>query len=89
MSRNLRDYGLAESTPTGRPRLVRTHTEPVDGLQPECPNCHCQALCEIEVAVDQPLLRGGKGIGIYLSCPACAWAAPMLVRSTATVGEGG
>jgi hypothetical protein len=52
----------------------------LDDHEAECPNCHIKTLCEIEVVMkDMPLLADIYGIGRYLSCPACPWAAPMLV----------
>ncbi len=76
-----RDYGMPDSEVVGIPRLTRTFTEPMDGVRPLCPNCGCETLCEIEVNVQQKLLRGGKGVGRYLSCPACPWASPMACQA--------
>lgn len=52
----------------------------VDGPGP-CPRCQCKTLFEIEVDVEDSRLRGGKGVGLYIGCPACPWASPMLNRA--------
>lgn len=77
------NYGLPNSKIVGAPRFVRLHTSPIDGATPTCPHCGCVTLCEIECDCEQPLLRGGKGTGTYLSCPACPWASPMMIAATA------
>lgn len=86
MGKDPRDYGLPNSRPISTPRVVKMYdaSTPLNGVQPECPLCTCQTLCEIEVEVAQPLIRGGRGIGLYLSCPACPWASPMTVRAATT-----
>lgn len=81
MSHDSRDYGLPNSQVIGVPRVLRVLSEKIDGSQPECGRCGCQTLCEIEVHVEQRLVRGGKGIGKYLGCPACPWASPMVIFS--------
>lgn len=76
--RSLRDYGLGNlskptGTPTWKPAFMRADPMPY-------PNCGAQ-LCEVEVAVDHPLVHGGKGISMYLGCPACPFASPAVVRA--------
>lgn len=44
-----------------------------------CPHCHCATLYDLEVTVESPLLTTGKGIGLYVGCPACPFASPMLM----------
>ena len=51
----------------------------------ECPICGCEEIMEIEQEVEHSYLRGGKGISVYLGCPACPWASEML--SVATRGN--
>ena len=48
----------------------------------ECPICGCEEIMEIEHEVEHELLKGGKGISVYLGCPACPWASEMLSIST-------
>lgn len=74
--RNLRDYGLGEST-----GMVRGVPRVGDRVTQECPNCHCRTLFWIEVDVVNPLLIGGKGLGNYMGCAACPWASPMLMAA--------
>ena len=83
--RDIRDYGFGHSTSyvVGPPRVVK-QAEPVDGVKPLCLNCGCQTLYEIEVDLkNYPRLKPGKQTGLYLGCPACPWASPMLARSEA------
>ena len=47
-----------------------------------CPYCRCDTLFHIEVDVENPLLRGGKGVGNYVGCPACPFASPMVMRAS-------
>jgi transposase len=77
-----RSYGLGDSMPfiRGIPRVVKQ--TPVD--MPPCPHCGCKTTYVIEVDVEMPLLRGGKGKGTYIGCPACPFASPMV-----SVGVGG
>ena len=79
----LREYGLGntDSFTRGAPR-ARLCT-PIDNVVPNCPSCGCMTLCEIEVDVEAPMLRGKKGVGRYLGCPACPWASPMLMTADA------
>ena len=71
----LRDYGLGDS---GKPLETPTWSIPIDA--PPCPNCGAE-LCAVKVLVEQPLLKGGKGIANYLGCPACAFASPAMVMA--------
>jgi hypothetical protein len=73
--RNEREYGLGDSTPfvKGPPRVKGQAKEL------SCPACKCQTMYDIEVDVEHPLLRGGKGVGHYVGCPACPFASPMLM----------
>ena len=68
-----RNYGLPNSTPTGIPVAVPM-AESV-----ACPNCGCETLMTVTVKCDQALLKGGKGVGTYIGCPACPFASPMTV----------
>jgi hypothetical protein len=71
--RNLRDYGLPNPAQViGTP----TWTE-ADATAPACPNCGGK-LAAVTVKVEMPMLRGGKGTGRYLGCPACPFASPMM-----------
>lgn len=75
-----RDWGLGDSMKyiTGIPRVVGV----AEGMPP-CPNCHCDTLYVITVAVCHPSLHGdGHGRGTYVGCPACPFASPMLMTST-------
>lgn len=74
MSKNLRDYGLPNMDPSGTPKATAVKDDS------PCPNCGCQ-LMEVRVPVKSELLRGGRGVGIYLGCPACPWASPMTAVS--------
>jgi hypothetical protein len=72
-----RHYGLGDPTSMlrGKPRIV--------GELPAatCPHCECARLFKIEIDVENPLLKGGKGIGTYIGCAACPWASPMLMQA--------
>lgn len=79
---NLRDYGLGDSTEAvrGKPRAKIVDDPEVLAQIAEtggCPHCGCETIMEVEVDVENPQLRGGKGVGTYLSCAACPWASPM------------
>jgi hypothetical protein len=39
-------------------------------------------LFRIEVDVEYPKLRGGKGVGQYVRCPACSFGSPMAMISS-------
>ena len=54
---------------------------------PPCPHCGAQ-VCEVEVPVRHPLVRGGVGVSRYLGCPACPMATPAIVTASAP-GRGG
>ena len=75
--KNLRDYGLPDADRVGVPRITEF---PVRN-SPPCPNCGCKSLAAIEIDVEIKLLKGGKGIGRYLGCPACPFASPMISTS--------
>ena len=67
----MREYGL--------PNPTAVHGSPTWTIAqnaPPCPNCGAQ-LAEVTVTVSMPMLRGGKGRGVYLGCPACPFASPM------------
>lgn len=70
-----RSYGLGDSTEIvrGTPRIKAEITD-----LPPCPICGCKKLFQVEVDVENPLLKGGKGIGHYIGCAACPFASPML-----------
>jgi len=65
----LRDYGLPDCNPIGTPSWTPTDKE--------CPNCNAK-LCEVQVKVEQSLLKGGVGLCTYFGCPACPFASPAL-----------
>ena len=73
-----RDYGLPNSKPTSTPIA-----KPASDLATKngCPNCGCKQVMEVTVEVEQPLLKGGKGVGTYLGCPACPFASKMTMVS--------
>ena len=47
----------------------------------ECPNCGCKQPYHIMVMVENRLLKGGKGVGNYIGCPACPFASPMMTTA--------
>lgn len=79
---NPRDYGGINPTSViGKPTAKPIEDSVVlDAIAAEggCPHCGCTTIFEIEVEVTMPQLKGGKGVGRYLGCPACPWASPML-----------
>ena len=82
---SLRDYGLPNhanenvSTPRARP---------LDDHSAVCPHCGCRQIQEVTVyVVNVENLKGNRGIGRYLGCPACPWASPMVITATAKGGE--
>lgn len=60
----------------GAPRVKGPATE-----MGACPHCACATLYDIVVDVVSPILSSGKGIGVYVGCPACPFASPMLMIS--------
>jgi hypothetical protein len=75
---DLRNYGLPNSELTSTP----VATPAPDKVNEQgCPNCGCKQMMEINVEAKQNLLKGGKGTGTYLGCPACPYASPMLIIS--------
>lgn len=77
--KSLRDYGLGPSgEPTGKPTWKKA--EPIQGVAPDCPNCGAN-LCEVQVQVKHPLLKGSEGTSVYLGCPACPYASPAMIVS--------
>ena len=86
--KNMRDYGLGDyGIPDGPPRVLEILTEPIDGNKPFCVSCQCETLVSIEVTLAKitfPGLEGKSGVGTYLSCPACPWASPMVIRVSVT-----
>lgn len=75
----MRDYGLPDPTPVGTPTWKATDLP--------CPQCGA-LLCEVTLEVKMPQLRGGRGICVYLGCPACPYASPSMNRAM-TPSEGG
>ena len=71
----MRNYGLPNAEPQGIP--VATPLE----KPTTCPNCGCAQVMDIMLPVKQDLIRGKKGLGRYMGCPACPWASPMIVTS--------
>jgi DNA-directed RNA polymerase subunit RPC12/RpoP len=76
-----RDYGLPNSSPTSAPKAEPIEDQ--DGLV--CPNCGCAQLMKVTVEADQKLLKGGKGIGTYIGCPACPFASPMMIVASESI----
>lgn len=76
------DYGYGETTQftKGPPRFVQISDVGNSPIK-ECPYCHCVTLADIEVDVDNPRLKTGRGVGRYISCVACAWAGPLLMTA--------
>ena len=70
-----RDYGLPEGEVLGKPVATPLTGEGFEG----CPNCGCEQLMEIKIPMKQELLKGGKGMGTYIGCPACPFASPMAI----------
>tara|TARA_B100000131_G_scaffold221323_1_gene212852 strand:- start:38931 stop:39173 length:243 start_codon:yes stop_codon:yes gene_type:complete len=73
-----RNYGLPQGEPVGVPVAKMLEGKAADM---PCPNCGCNELMEITVEMNQPLLKGGKGKGTYIGCPACPFASPCMVVS--------
>ena len=73
---SVRDYGMVDPTPfvRGAPRITGEAIGP-------CPHCKCPTLYHVQVNVEMPMLKTGKGIGEYVGCAACPWASPMVSRS--------
>jgi hypothetical protein len=78
---NVRDYGFGSvGEPSSPPQVKRQVRDP----QAVCPNCGCKQIYEIKVELEAAdILKGGKGIGMYLGCPACPWASPMVAVASA------
>jgi hypothetical protein len=78
VEKNLRDHGYPDMglKPIGKPKAEPT------GADMECPNCGCQVM-KITVDMEGGILKGGKGRGVYMGCPACPFASPA-VTSVAT-----
>lgn len=74
-AKNLRDYGLPSGEPDGTPTWKK-----LDQSMP-CPNCKCELVHVTIPMKNVPMLRGGSGMGIYLGCPACPFATPMMVAA--------
>jgi len=72
-----RDYGLPNGRPTSIPVAKPCTVKPV--LVNGCPNCGCKQIMEVSLELDQESLKGGKGRGTYLGCPACPYASPMMM----------
>lgn len=72
---SLRDYGLGN---TGTP--IEAPTWKQNPELPPCPNCGAEVV-EVSVLMEQPLLRGGVGLGLYIGCPACPWASPCVATA--------
>ena len=77
----IRDHGYGDSPEvTGVPK-ASPPSDTVTGLHDKdegCPNCGCKELMQVEVDVKSPILKGGEGTGVYVGCPACPWASPMM-----------
>lgn len=75
----LRNYGLGDIKIEGVPRFKEFAG--ADKV-PACPHCGCTSVAVLQVDVVDKRLRGGRGIGTYLGCPACPWAGPMACVAT-------
>jgi len=78
----LRDYGLGDPHESGTVKNPRVIEQVKDA--PACPNCGCKSMYAIEVDVENRLLKGNKGIGRYIGCPACPFASPMMMIATSS-----
>ena len=76
----MRSYGLPDSQPVSVPKATKPQSE----VEP-CPVCGCESVMQITLKVKQRLIKGGEGTGVYLGCPACPWASPMMVTSDKAV----
>lgn len=79
---NPREWGLGSTDAfiRGVPKLVRLIPE---GELPPCPTCGGRnTYAMIEIPVEHPMLRGGKGLGTYVGCAACPWASPLLMTGS-------
>jgi hypothetical protein len=76
----LRDHGFPD-VPGEAPLGIPEAKLMVNAGHNGCPNCGCKQLMEITIAMKNPLLKAGKGIGVYIGCPACPYASPMMTRT--------
>lgn len=67
----------------GEPRVTGRATD-----MGKCPHCGCASLYDIIVPVECELLTTGRGYGMYVGCPACPFASPMLMIAAGARGEG-
>lgn len=75
---NLRSYF---SGPQGvRPEVIGSPKARQSDTPTDCPNCGCD-LMEVRVLVGHKLLEGGEGHGIYMGCPACPYASPIVMTN--------
>lgn len=81
---SVRDYGMHDIDKViGTPRVIGQVGASMTGHSQsltDCPNCGC-VLFAIEVDVEDKLLKGGKGSGRYLGCPACPYASQMVTTA--------
>ena len=77
MAKNLRDHGLGvQGEPNGKPSWKK-----IEG-GPACPNCEGD-LVHVSIPMKNvPMLKGGEGNGVYLGCPCCPYASPMMIVSS-------
>lgn len=79
--RNPRDHSYGDA-----PKVVGVPAV-VERVDEKCPNCGCRHTFGIEVEVENPspLIRRPstphKVIGVYIGCPACPWASPMMTTT--------
>lgn len=73
-----REYGLPniDSKCVSTPKVLMDVKD-----TPPCPNCGCDTTFLIQVQIETKALRGGKGVGTYVGCPACPWASPMMAMA--------
>ena len=62
--------------PRAKPFDLKNSVTPFNDVK--CPNCGCSDLMEIEVEIENNLLKGKTGTGFYVGCPACPYASKML-----------
>lgn len=80
---NIRDYGYGDNyTVDGPPRFIQWLEHEGPSKYDKCPNCGCDHLAIMEFnAIKAPQLKGGGGVGTYVSCVACPWASPAIISA--------
>lgn len=75
--RNPRNHGLHNhgGTIIGAPKAEVLPR----GVPCPCPNCGCSTLSQVTVQLEDTRAGPGPADGLYVGCPACPWASPMMV----------